>query len=275
MGSIYALVATGLTLVFGVMRVINFAHGDFLMVAMYAALTMVTLFGLDPYLTILVTAPLLFLFALIVFRLVIARTLKGPEINQLLITLALGIILQNLITILYTSNPRSINVPYASSRIILGPVVLTYTRLFALLLAASSAAVLYWLLYRTALGRTLRAASQNRDAANLMGIHVESTYMLAFGIGLACLGVAGPSLLPIMYASPDIGTAFTLTAFVVVVLGGLGSFGGALVGGLAIGLVESLGRALLPGSYGQALPYLLFIVVLLLRPQGLFGVKAR
>jgi branched-chain amino acid transport system permease protein len=270
-GAVFALIAVGLTLVFGVMRIVNFAHGEFLMIAMYTTYLMATFGKLNPYLAILVSVPLLFLLGSATFQLLIRPLLSAPEISQLLMTMGVGILLQNSALLVFRADPLSVIVPWASRSVRLGPVSIGLTRLVAALVSLVVIFGIYWLLRSTDLGRMLRASAQDRNAAQLMGINVHRMYMLAFGIGVACLGVVGPVLVPWSYVSPDVGTVFTLTAFVTVVLGGMGSVSGAFFGGLIIGVVSAVGQILLPGTYGLIPQYLVFILLLFFRPEGLFS----
>ena len=270
-GAVFAVIAVGLTLVFGVMRIVNFAHGEFLMIAMYITYLMATFGGLNPYLAILVSVPVLFVLGAGMFGLLIRPLLNAPEISQLLMTMGASILLQNVALLIFKGDPLSVQLSWAADSLRLGPVSLATPRLVA---AGASIVVvfgIYWLLKTTDLGRMLRAASQNRDAAQLMGINVGRMYMLALAIGVACLGVVGPVLVPWSYVSPDVGTVFTLTAFVTVVLGGMGSVSGAFFGGLILGVVSAVSQMFMQGTYGLIPQYVVFILLLLFRPVGLFA----
>lgn len=270
LGGVYALVALGLNLIFGVMKVINFAHGTFMMLGMYASYWLFTLYDIDPYPSILIVGPAFLLVGMAVERLVISRILDAPEHDQLLVTLGVSLFLQNLALALFKADPRSIRTVYGDWSLPIGGVVIGAPRLGAFFTALALAGVLFWLLRRTDLGKAMRAAAEEREGAILVGIDVRRIYALAFGIGTALVAVAGSVVLPFFHVSPAVGETFLLTAFITVVLGGLGSFPGALMGGLLIGLVEGLG-ALLPGSLRQLPVFGLFIITLLLRPQGLLG----
>ncbi len=270
-GTVFAVIAVGLTLVFGVMRIVNFAHGEFLMIAMYITYLMATFGGLNPYLAILVSVPVLFVLGAGMFGLLIRPLLNAPEISQLLMTMGASILLQNVALLIFKGDPLSVQLSWAADSLRIGPVSLALPRLVA---AGASIVVvfgIFWLLKTTDLGRMLRAASQNREAAQLMGINVGRMYMLALAIGVACLGVVGPVLIPWSYVSPDVGTVFTLTAFVTVVLGGMGSVSGALFGGLILGVVTSVSQMFMQGTYGLIPQYVVFILLLLFRPAGLFA----
>jgi len=270
-GGVFALIAVGLTLIWGVMRIINFAHGEFLMIGMYIAYFLVAEGHWDPYLTLIVTTPALFIVGIVLFRVTIQPILKHPTMNQIMLTLGLSLLLQNLALVFFKADPLTVQTVYAKQNYAIGPVIVRLPQLIAFGGSGVAAVLLYWFLKFTDTGRAIRAASQNRDAAVLMGIDVQRTFLLAFGIGSACLGVAASLMIPFYYTSPTVGLFFGLIAFVVVVLGGMGNFLGALVAGLIIGLTETLGAAIMPGSLSRVMTFSVFILVLLFRPQGIFG----
>jgi branched-chain amino acid transport system permease protein len=271
LGAIYALVALGLTLIYGVLHIINFAHGSLLMVALYGVFFLNARLGLDPYLSALVVVPALFALGYVLQRFVISPASRGKDHNVLLVTLGLAIVLDNSALYSFRSDTRTIDTPYAGDMIDLGISFVPLPRLVAFGAALALAALLWLLIQRTDLGRAVRAVAKERHGALLVGIDVEHVFAMSFGIGTACLGAAACLLLPSYYVSPNVGHGFVLIAFTVVVLGGMGSFLGALVGGLAIGLTESLGGLVLGESLGQLGIFLIFIAVLLFRPTGLFG----
>ena len=274
LGGLYALVALGLTLIFGVMKIINFAHGALMMWAMYASFWLAKLGGVDPYLSLLITLPLGFGAGYAIQRAVITPVLEAPEHNQLLMTLGLALFLENLALLAFKADPRTLLVPYSHTAIALGPVLLGLPRLLAFAGALAATLLLFLFLKLTVLGKALRAAAEERDGAALVGIPVRRVYAVAFGIGTACVTAAGAMALPFFYVSPDVGSTFVITAFVVVVLGGMGSFAGALAGGLLVGIVESLGGLFFHGSLAQIGIFALFILVLLLKPSGLLGASS-
>jgi branched-chain amino acid transport system permease protein len=271
LGGLFALIAIGLTLIWGVMRIINFAHGEFLMIAMYVTFFLVDKGGLDPYLSALITVPVLFFVGAAIFRVSIQPVLKDPVMNQILLTLGLSLVLQNLALVLFEATPLFVQTPYTTINFKIGSVVVQLPKLIAFGGSILAAVVLWWFLQYTDMGRAIRAASQNREAATLMGIDVQRTYLVAFGIGSACVGLAAPLMISFYYTSPTVGLFFGLIAFVVVVLGGMGNFLGALVGGLIIGLTETVGAAILPGSLSRVLTFAIFVLVLLFKPEGIFG----
>ncbi len=273
-GSVYGLVALGLTLVYGVLHIINFAHGALLTLAMYAAFVAWKVFGLDPYVAILPLVPLFFALGYGVQRFVIGPASRGEDSNILLVTLGLSIVIENLMLAIFRSDTLSVQVPYAMEVIELGPMLLSFPRVVGFGVAFVVATVLFVLLTMTDTGRAIRAVAKERTGAALVGINVNHVYAVTFGIGAACLAVAACLLLPFFYVNPRVGNAFVLVAFTIVVLGGMGSVPGALLGGLVIGVVESLSGLYLGDSLGQIGIFLIFILVLLFRPTGLFGAKA-
>jgi branched-chain amino acid transport system permease protein len=279
-GAVYALVALGLTLIYGVLHIINFAHGASLMLALYGVYLLNTRLGWDPYLALPVMVAGMFALGYALQRGVINRASHGKDENILLVTLGLAIVMENLALLAFSADTRSIDTPYTLRTVEIptpfgaGPAMIALPKLIAFGGALAVAALLLWIVKRTDLGRAIRAVAKEKQGAKLMGIDVEHVYAMSFGIGLACLGAAACFLLPAYYVNPQVGSGFVLVAFTIVVLGGMGSFSGALLGGLLIGVVESIGGLLLGDSLGQVGIYLIFIAVLLLRPQGLFGDRA-
>ncbi|RPH43532.1 MAG: branched-chain amino acid ABC transporter permease [Burkholderiales bacterium] len=273
-GAVYALVALGLTLIYGVLHIVNFAHGAALMVALYAVWLLKTHLGIDPYLALPIVVPGMFALGYLLQRVVINRASHGKDENILLVTLGLSIVMENLALMAFKSDTRTIDTPYTLTTVAIGPAMIALPKLIAFAGALVASAVLLWTVRRTDLGRAIRAVAKEKQGARLMGIDVDHVYAMSFGIGLACLGAAACFLLPAYYVNPQVGGGFVLVAFTIVVLGGMGSFAGALVGGLLIGVVESLGGLFLGESLGQIGIFAIFIAVLLFRPQGLFGARA-
>lgn len=273
MGGIYALVAAGLTLIFGVMRIINLVHGEFLMMAMYGSFFMHSLLGIDPYISIIITLPIFFVVGGGFFRFLISPILSAPGINQILLTIGVSIFLQNLALLIFTADYRTILLSYSQVKIQIGLAVVDLPQLIAFVASIAITVIFYWLLRFSDLGRSIRATSQNREAAVLCGINVRRIFLITFGLGTAGVGVAGSLLSGIFYITPSVGWLFLLTAFVVVVLGGMGNFVGALIGGFIIGLTESVGSLFMPIAVAPITKFIVFILLLLLRPQGLFGLK--
>lgn len=273
-GGVYALIAVGLTLIFGVMKIINFAHGEFLMFGMYFAFFLSTLFGIDPYIAAIAALPLFLLFGWGIQAVLIRPVLGAPDMIQILLTVGISLVLQNLALFFFSADFQSLNLSYSGVTFDAGPARVSLARLLACIVALSVAGGLYLFLKNTDIGKALRACAEEREGALAVGIDVEKMYKIAFGLGIACVAIAGILMTPFFYIAPTVGIPFTLTAFVVVVLGGLGNIPGALVGGLIVGLVESLGEIMLPVASLKSLgTFTIFILILLLRPQGLFGQK--
>lgn len=271
LGGIYALISIGLTLIFGVVRIINFAHGELLMLAMYLSFWLFQLYGLDPYASIPLVALVLFVVGALIQRLLLQPILGASALMHIFATVGLSVALQNLALMLWKADYRTVKTPYSTAVLSVAGVSVSVPRLVAFAVAMVLVLGFFvWLRY-TFMGKALRSLAEDRDAAALMGVDVHRAYILAFGLGAALVGVAGALLMPVFYVFPTVGTLFTLTAFVVVVLGGMGNMVGALAGGLFIGLVEAFSGAYLSPSLKEAIYFLIFIAILLLRPQGLFG----
>ena len=272
-GAIYALIALGLTLIYGVLHIINFAHGAALMMAMYGVYFLFTQFGIDPYLALPIMVPVMFAAGYVVYRFVIARASHGKDENILLVTLGLSIILENLALYFFRADTRTIDTAYTLTTLNIFGVQLALTKVVSFTGALILTVTLLLVVGKTRLGRAIRACAKERQGAKVVGIDVDHIFAMSFGIGLACLGAAACLHLPAYYVNPTVGNGFVLVAFTIVVLGGMGSFVGALVGGFIIGVVESLGGLVLGESLGQIGIFLIFIAVLLFKPQGLFGQK--
>jgi branched-chain amino acid transport system permease protein len=276
-GAVYALIALGLTLIYGVLHIINFAHGASLMMALYGVYALKERWGIDPYMALPIMVPAMFVFGYAMQRIVINRASHGKDENILLVTLGLSIVMENFALLFFKSDTRTIETAYTLTTVAIGPeaaqVMVSLPKLVAFAGALVVSALLIVILQRTDLGRAIRAVAKEKQGARLMGIDVEHVYAMCFGLGLACLGAAACFLLPAYYVNPQVGNGFVLVAFTVVVLGGMGSFAGALLGGLLIGVVESFGGLFLGESLGQVGIFVIFIGVLLLRPEGFFGAK--
>ena len=270
-GGVYALVGIGLTIIYGVMRVINFAHGELLMIGMYLTWIIFTSFGVDPFLSIAITIPAMFLFGAFLQRVLINRVLNALPQNQILLTIGLGLVLSNVVMLIFTSDYKIITTRYSSSTINLASLPVSTPLAISLLITAVITAILYVFLLKTDTGQAIRATAQDRDAAQLMGINVRRMSVLAFGIGTALAGTAGALVSPTYYIFPQVGGAFTLKAFVIVVLGGMGSVIGATLGGIIIGVTESLAAVYVSSGMKEVFVYVLFLLVLLFKPAGLLG----
>ena len=270
-GGVYALIGIGLTIIFGVMRVINFAHGDLLMIGMYMTYFLFALLHIDPFVSIIVTIPMMFLFGAFLQKVFINRVLGALPQNQILLTIGMGLVMSNAVMLAFTSDYKILSTTYSSASFnILGisissPLLISFAITIAITLA------LYWFLYRTDTGQAIRATAQDRDAAQLMGINVKRMSIIAFGMGAALAGTAGALISPTYYIFPQVGQPFTLKAFVIVVLGGMGSVMGATVGGIIIGATESLAGAYISSGLKDLVVYVLFLLILLFKPAGLFG----
>ena len=271
LGAIYALVALGLTLIYGVLHIINFAHGSLLMLAMYAVFFLWNLFGIDPYLAMLIVVPGGFLFGYGLQRSVIGKASHGRDEIVLLVTLGVSIVIENVALFLFSANERNVQVPYDLDGIDLGVTYVVWTEIAALAGSLLITRALWWFMTHTDTGKAIRAVAKERQGARLVGINVEHIYAISFGIGTACVAAAASLLAPTYAVSPQFGYLFVLIAFTVVVLGGMGSFVGALVGGFIIGITEQLGRLYLGESLGLITISVIFILILLFRPTGLFG----
>ncbi|MFC2969518.1 branched-chain amino acid ABC transporter permease [Acidimangrovimonas pyrenivorans] len=270
-GALYALIALGLTLIYGVLHIINFAHGALLMVGLYAVYFLWRLAGLDPYLSLLIVPPLMFALGYGLQRGLITRAAHGRDENILLVTLGLSIILENVALMAFSSDTQTVDTSYGFSVIdVLGAFV-PLPKVVAFLGAVATALALWALMTRTDLGRAIRALAKEKKGAQLVGIDVPHVYAMSFGIGVGVLGIAACLLMPSYYVQPTVGHGFVLIAFTIVVLGGMGSFVGALIGGIVIGVVEALGGLFLGESLGQIGIFAIFILILLFRPQGLLG----
>jgi branched-chain amino acid transport system permease protein len=272
-GGIYALVAIGLTLIYGVMLILNFAHGEFLMLGMYISFWSFTLLGLDPYLAVPVAALLIFALGATIQRGLVQRVLSAHPLNQIILLLGVSTLTIGLVQFFWTAEPKAIHVPYETEVLTFAGLRFSIPRMIAFFAAMAIALLLFLFLQYTKTGKAIRAVSQSRDAALLMGINVKYIYLLTFGIGAAVTAVGGVLLTPNYKMIPTIGQTFSVTAFVVVVLGTMGNFIGAFLGGLIIGIVEAFAGFLLGGDVKIIASMLVFILILLFRPSGLFGRK--
>lgn len=272
-GGIYTLVASGLTLIYGVLHIINFAHGSMLMLAMFGVYYLLMKLGIDPYMSLIIMVPAMYLLGYLLYKLLIGRLSQGKDENILLITLGLSILIENLALMFFKGDTRTISVSYSDTMVELGPTLVSLPKIISFAAAMALCAALGLFIQRTDTGKAIRAVAKERVGARLVGIDVERIFAISFGIGLATLGAAACLLMPIFYVSPTTGHVFVMVAFTVVVLGGMGSFLGAVIGGLIVGLTESFGGLFLGESLGQIGISLIFILILLFRPSGLFGAK--
>jgi len=270
-GGVYALIGIGLTIIFGVMRIINFAHGDLLMLGMYATYYLFALLHVDPFLSILITMPLMFLFGALLQSTIINRVLGALPQNQILLTIGLGLIMSNTIMLSFTSDYKILSTTYSSSSIRLAGISISTPLVISFAITCVITAALYWFLLKTDTGQAIRATAQDREAARLMGINVKRMSIIAFGLGSSLAATAGALISPTYYIFPQVGSIFTLKAFVITVLGGMGSVIGATLGGVLIGVAESIGGVYFGAGWKEAVVYVLFLLVLLFKPAGLLG----
>jgi branched-chain amino acid transport system permease protein len=273
-GAVYALVALGLTLIYGVLHIINFAHGALLTAAMFAAFFAHRLLGLDPYAAAVVLTPLFFVLGYGLQRFIIGPAAHGDDRNILLVTLGIAVVIENALLYAFRGDTRTLDLDYAFAVVDLGIAFVAVPRVLAFGVVLIVALLLWLVLSFTDTGKAIRAVAKQKLGAELSGIDVAHIYAVTFGLGTACLAIAACLLIPTYYVNPHVGNAFVLVAFTIVVLGGMGSVTGALVGGLLIGVVESLSGLYLGESLGQIGIFVIFILVLLFRPSGLFGERA-
>ncbi|HEY8710651.1 MAG TPA: branched-chain amino acid ABC transporter permease [Burkholderiaceae bacterium] len=270
-GLIYSLVAIGLTMIFGVMNIVNFAHGEFMMLGMYSSFWMFSLYALDPMLTLPLTVLMLFAFGVLLYKLVIRRIVDAPMVSQIFTTFGLMILLRGVAQYLWKPDFRSIENSWVEGIVKVGGFQLGRPQLVAGLGAVLVTVAVYLFLHRTKWGAALEATAADKEAAQLMGIDSHRMFALAWGIGAACAGAAGALLSTFFPIFPDVGANFILIAFVVVNLGGFGSVTGAFWAGILVGVIEVMGGLLLGPQYKMAVVLVVFLAVLMLRPQGLLG----
>ena len=270
-GGLYAVIGVGMSLIMGVMRIINLAHGELLMVGMYITYWLFATFHMDPYLSLLISMPVLFLLGVAIQRGLISRILDKKSIlpeNQVILTVGVAMILANSARLIFGSDYKSVYTSYSTKTFFLGNVSVSVPLLAAFAISVFITGIIFILLVRTDLGRSIRAVAQDKQAAILMGINPAKMYAITFGLGAALAGAAGSLLMPVYYLFPDIGGAFTLKAFIITALGGMGSSVGAILGGLTLGLAESFGATYISPGYKDAVGFVIFVVVLVLLPQG-------
>ncbi len=271
MGGVYALAALGLSLIFGVMKITNFAHGAMMTVGMYAVYVVSSSFGISPYISLIFAAIALFVIGFLLQRFLIDKISNAPTHNQLLLTLGVAYILENGLLAVFTPNYKTLDDTSLPGAISLGQITVNPAKLIAFAFVIVVTTVIYLILYRSRIGKSIRACSQNREGAQLMGIVIKKTNAIAFGIGALCTGIAGALLTPILSIYPTIGETFQLKCFVIAILGGMGNLWGALISGLIVGVVESITGYVAGGSWSDLMVYAAFILILLVKPSGLFG----
>jgi branched-chain amino acid transport system permease protein len=273
LGGLYGLIALGMTLIFGVMRIINLAHGEFLMIGMYVSYILFTKFGVDPYLSIVVSVPLLFVIGIAIQRFLLMPLIKAkaPGENQILMTAGIGLVLTNAALLIFSPNYFTVLTTYSNATASIGKISVSLPLLWDFLICFGITGILYLFIMKTDTGCSIRAVAQNIDSARLMGINIDKIMIITFGVGAALVGAAGTLFMPIFYVFPAIGELFTLKAFIVTVLGGMGSALGALVGGVTLGIVEQIGASYISMALKDVLGFVIFVLVLIFRPSGLVG----
>jgi branched-chain amino acid transport system permease protein len=273
-GLVYGLMALGLSVIFGVVRVVNFAHGEFAVVAMYAAFLLFTTLGLDPLLAMLPIAAGFFVLGFALQALLINSFVGRPEHDQFILLVGIAIIIVNGLLMIFGPDARPTNLSYAFDSYLIGPLIIDKVRIYSAVTALAIASALFAFFRYTRTGTAIRACADNLVGAAVVGLNVRRLYALTFGIGLACVGAAGTLMVTIADAAPTLGPAYTLLAFIIVIVGGLGSMAGALVGGILIGVSEALAGFTIAPSMKSMFSFALLIAVLVLRPQGLLGRRA-
>jgi branched-chain amino acid transport system permease protein len=271
-GGLYALIGLGMTLIMGVMGIINLAHGQLMMVAMYVTFVLFHYLGIDPYTSLLISMPSLFLLGVLIQKYLLNPLMKVESIlpeNQVLMTVGIGMVLTEIARFIFSSNYLSVKTSYSSAAIFVGGISFSVALTIAFIFACTLTGILFWFLIKTDLGRSIRAVSQDGEAAQLMGINAERIKVVTMGIGSALVAAAGTLLLPIYYLFPDIGGPFTRRAFVITILGGLGSTVGAIFGGLTLGLAEAFSSTYMGMEFEDMVGLVIFVLVLLFLPGGL------
>ena len=273
-GLVYGLMALGLSVIFGVVRVVNFAHGEMMSIAMYAAVVLFSSFGLDPFLAVLPVAAAFFVLGYALQAGLINPFITRPEHSQFMLLVAVALIMVNGLLMVFGPDARTVQLDYLLESIELGPILVDRGKLYAALVALATSAGLFSLFRFTLVGKAIRACADNHQGALVVGLNVKRYYALTFGLGSACVAVAGCMMILLVDVTPVLGPAYTLLAFVIVIVGGLGSMGGALLGGVLIGVSEAMAGLLIAPSAKSMFSFALLILVLLFRPQGLLGRRA-
>ncbi|SHI68023.1 amino acid/amide ABC transporter membrane protein 1, HAAT family (TC 3.A.1.4.-) [Geosporobacter subterraneus DSM 17957] len=272
MGFVYSLVAVGLTLTWGVLDIINFAHGEFLMISMYSAFWIYTLYNVDPLLSLPLTTIMAFGIGYGTYKVIIRKVVDAPGLTALLATFGFSLLLRNLAQFLWSPNYRFINQSFvADKKLTLGPIIIGLPQVFAAIGSILMTLAIFYFIERTKTGRAIQATALDKHTALLMGIPTEKIYALTFGISGACVGVAGALMSTFFPIHPQSGALYSLLAFVIVALGGFGNIKGALYSGILIGITEAVGGFLLGTQFKYAIVFLMYLVVIQIRPKGLFG----
>ncbi|MBN2332670.1 MAG: branched-chain amino acid ABC transporter permease [Deltaproteobacteria bacterium] len=271
-GGVYSLIGIGMTLIMGVMGIINLAHGQLMMVAMYITFVLSHYFHIDPYISLVVAMPALFLLGCFLQKYLLNPLMKVDSVlpeNQVLMTVGIGMVMAEIARFIFSSDYKTVQTSYSSSALFLGNISFNLPMCIAFVISLVFTAILFWFLLKTDIGRSIRATAQDKEAATLMGINSERITIITFGIGSALVASAGCLLMPIFYLFPDLGGPFTLKAFVITILGGLGSTVGAIVGGVVLGVAESMGATYFGMGYKEMVGFIIFVLVLVFLPGGL------
>ena len=270
-GFMYSLIAIGLTLIWGVMNIVNFAHGDFLMVGMFTSFWLYTLYGIDPLFSIPICTALLFVMGILIYRFIVSKVMSGPMLAQLVVTFGVSIFISNLAVYLWTPDFRQITNPLLSGTWEVAGILLSIPKFVASIGSVITSLVVFLFLKKTRTGKAVLATEMDREAALLMGINTDRINSLSFGIGAALVGIAGAFLSTYYYIYPQVGGTFGLIAFSIVALGGFGSIEGAFIAGILVGLVQTLGGYFFDPSYKYAIVFMIYLITVWIRPQGLLG----
>lgn len=270
-GGLYALMALGMSLIWGVMDIINIAHGAFIMLGAYCTYWFFSLLGIDPFISLFLSVAILFVIGYAIQRYLINLVIRATIFITLILAFGIEIFISNLALVMWTANVRMVQVPYGASNFSIGGVTIPYARLGAFIIALIIAGIFYYILNKTRLGRSIRATSQDLDAARLVGVDVAKTYSFTFGLGVGAAGAAGTLWAVLFPINPMMGGVLTLKSFVVVILGGLGTMFGPIVGGLTLGVAEALGTNWFGATYENLISFTILVLVLIFLPKGILG----